>query len=55
VKPGGIVAGHDYTRERVERCHVLQALMAYIDVAGIEQWYLIGSPDRVQSWLFVKT
>lgn len=64
VKPGGIVAGHDYYRSsrRDSKCHVKGAVNGYTFSFRIEPWFLLGRderrPDEVRdtsrSWMWVK-
>lgn len=66
VKPGGIIAGHDYVRfipkTALGICHVIEALKAYTQAYGIKNWYVLGtkssSPgekrDKWRSWMFIK-
>lgn len=45
VRPGGIIAGHDYARYRGSRgsgMHVMQAVRAYVDAYDIAPWYVLG-------------
>jgi len=64
VRSGGIVAGHDYyeTVDKVSRCHVIPAVMAYTRSYKIVPWFVIGTKaktpgvirDAKRSWMFVK-
>jgi len=66
VKPGGVLAGHDYvffrTRSCGGICHVIPALNAFTQSYNIKKWYLLGSKhpkegekrDRWRSWMIVK-
>lgn len=63
VRPGGIVAGHDYIRYHAERigCHVVEAVHAWVKAYRIAPWFVIGSPDsgrgssrKARSWMWVK-
>src|SRR5574343_228018 len=68
VRPGGIVAGHDYIRYAAERiqCHVVEAVHAWVKAYRIAPWFVIGPnsphPDvktgkygrRARSWMWVK-
>jgi hypothetical protein len=51
VKPGGIIAGHDYGRRTVG--HVRQAVEAWVSAYGIEPWWVLAG-DRSPSFLWVK-
>lgn len=42
VRPGGIIACHDYVRLKNQAVHVVQAVQAYTDSYGIKQWFLLG-------------
>ena len=55
VRPGGIVSGHDYKRDKNERIpfHVIQAVNAYTDVYKIRPWFLTKA-DKSPSWFWVK-
>jgi SAM-dependent methyltransferase len=57
VKPGGIVAGHDYRHEGKEDppipFHVIQAVNAYTDSHKINPWFVMRG-DKCASWMFVK-
>lgn len=64
VKPGGIVAGHDYRRFK-KQClsHVVEAMFAYTEAYRISPWFVLGSKDKqegelrdgARSWFYVKT
>lgn len=64
VRPGGIVAGHDYyeTKAKSSRCHVIPAVQGYTRAYKIWPWFVIGSKgkypgqvrDDSRSWMFVK-
>ncbi len=54
VKPGGIVAGHDY-KEDVERNYgVKRAVHEYIEKNGIETLYILKKGTYVPCWMFYK-
>lgn len=57
VRPGGIVAGHDYKREGAERTpipfHVIEAVQAYTSAYHIKPWF-IWTKDKCPSWMWVK-
>jgi hypothetical protein len=42
VRPGGIVAGHDFVRYTNQAMHVPQGVLAYVDSYNINPWYLLG-------------
>jgi hypothetical protein len=68
VRPGGIVAGHDYIRYHKERiqCHVVEGVHAWAKAYRIAPWFVLGPhsehPDkasgktgrRARSWMWVK-
>lgn len=57
VRPGGIVAGHDYRDEKENSgipFHVIQAVQAYTSSYRICPWFILGR-DKCPSWLYVKT
>lgn len=57
VRPGGIVAGHDYKPEGSERTPipfgVIEAVNAYTIAHKISQWYVVKG-DKCPSWFWVK-
>jgi len=57
VRPGGIVAGHDYTPPTVF-CGVIAAVDAYTKAHDIKRWYITGGrhrwDHRAPSWFWVK-
>lgn len=65
VRPGGIVAGHDYckrTKSQPYSCHVVEVVNAYTQSYHINPWFVLGSKDvvegqhrdRPRSWMWVK-
>lgn len=65
VRPGGIVAGHDYMHMRPNkpsRVRVAEALGWYTELKPIKTWFLLGSQAKVpgeirdndRTWLWVK-
>jgi hypothetical protein len=64
VRPGGIVAGHDYYRSILKdsKCHVLAAVNGYTYAYRINPWFILGTQARVpgqardksRSWMWVK-
>ena len=64
VRPGGIVAGHDYIRsvKRDSKNHVMAAVNGYTFAFRISPWFLLGSKaktpgmvrDECRSWFWVK-
>jgi hypothetical protein len=68
VRPGGIVAGHDYWNTGPDKwnviCHVKAVMDAYTKVSGINNWYIYGKmypldeqkkDNKWHSWLFIKS
>lgn len=68
VRPGGIIAGHDYIKRKTTHqkqeylMHVIPAVHAYIDAYQIKPLFVLGSKeknkgelrDSPRSWFFVK-
>jgi predicted O-methyltransferase YrrM len=67
VRPGGIVAGHDYIKlKKQNNSHVPYALEAYTKAYNIFPWFVLDQKnghkseaenkymDRIRSWFFVK-
>jgi hypothetical protein len=65
VRPGGIVAGHDYVRGHPKRPTVLRVIEAvnwYTELKPIKTWFLIGTQAKVEgqirdtsrSWFWIK-
>lgn len=64
VRPGGIIAGHDYVKRKNEAAHVhvKQVLHGYTDAYRIKPWFVFGRDekregevrDETRSWAFVK-
>ena len=63
VRPGGILAGHDYIRRNNDISHhVVQAVSAYAECYKIHPWFLAGRRakrdgeirDKNRSWFWVK-
>lgn len=63
VRPGGIIAGHDYVRVRVLHFTIKDALDRYTVEQNIKPWFILGRyahkpkeiRDRTRSWMFVKS
>lgn len=52
IRPGGILAGHDYTRFASEKeIHVYQVVNAYTRAHAIRPWFILG--ERSKSWMWV--
>lgn len=44
VRPGGIVAGHDYDKHLFRsKCHVLQVVRGYTEAVGIYPWFIMSN------------
>lgn len=62
VRPGGIVAGHDYVRVRFLDFTIKDALERYTAENNVHPWFILGAfrkhrgevRDRTRSWMFVK-
>jgi len=63
VRPGGIVAGHDYDKHAFRsRCHVKQVVKAYTEAIGVYPWFITSKECRTKdthgnsctSWFWVK-
>lgn len=60
VRPGGIIAGHDYKRFKWQTySHVVEALVAYTTAYRISPWFILGKRnepgrDDARSWMWVK-
>jgi len=64
VRPGGIVAGHDYIQFKNKKylCHVINATHLYTYAMKIKPWFLMGTKakikgqirDNSRSWFWVK-
>lgn len=62
VRPGGIIAGHDYARYRLPNTiHVVQSVHAWTDAWEVRPWFLLGTQAKVEgqirdtarSWFWV--
>jgi len=63
IRPGGIIAGHDYSRYKLpNQIHVVQAVTAWTSAKEISPWFLLGSQakdethprDAARSWCWVQ-
>lgn len=64
VRPGGIVAGHDFEGRRGNTLamHVIEAVVGFTSAYRIRPWFLLGSKnivpgevrDRPRSWFWIK-
>lgn len=63
IKPGGIIAGHDYIRQKHDTCDVIRAVDLYTSENKIKPWFLLGLNakipgmirDNSRSWMWIKT
>lgn len=65
VRPGGIVAGHDYKPMKVphERIEVVEAVNKYTAAHGISPWFVLGARqshpgmvrEDIRSWMWIKS
>lgn len=62
VRPGGIMAGHDYARIKRVQWGVIEAIQGYTKENGIEPWFVLGRDEvrdgevreGARSWMFIK-
>ena len=63
LRPGGIIAGHDYARYRLpNQIQVVEAVQGWTKAWEIRPWFLLGTTakrdgeirDTARSWLWVK-
>ena len=55
VKPGGIVAGHDYKEDPINNYGVIQAVNEYVKENHISPWFILhGGGKLVDCWMFFK-
>lgn len=55
VKPGGIVAGHDYKIDPVNNYGVIQAIQEYTEKNHIAPWFILHAGGTfVDCWMFIK-
>ena len=55
VKPGGIVAGHDYIENKECNYGVIQAVKKYTQDNHINPWFILHAGGKLtDSWLFIK-
>jgi predicted O-methyltransferase YrrM len=58
VRPGGIVAGHDYIqtpRSKPSQCDVIKAVYWYTTLKPVKTWFLIGTRAKVPGEIRDKT
>ena len=53
VRPGGIIAGHDYHDFRPDTCQVMQAVNHWVSIQNIKPLF-IAAKEREPSWFWVK-
>jgi predicted O-methyltransferase YrrM len=52
LKPGGILAGHDYRRHKwPDQIHVVQGVHAWADAYDIAPWFVLGTKEKVDGQL----
>ena len=54
VKPGGIVAGHDYKEDPVRKYGVIEAVKKYTKDNHIAPWFILQKRGLVDCWMFIK-
>lgn len=54
VKPGGIIAGHDYKKDDSRKYGVIEAVNKYCQLNGIEELYILKKGGFVPCWMFYK-
>jgi hypothetical protein len=63
VRPGGVIAGHDYLKARLPSLmHVPQAIHAWMDAYQLAPWFVLGRREKVagelrddgRSWFYVQ-
>ena len=62
VRPGGIVAGHDYIRKKSQNNKIIEAIGDYTVANKISPWFVLGRKqnipgeirDKSRSWMYVK-
>jgi len=64
VRPGGLIAGHDYSRYKLpNQIHVVQAVTAWTSAKEISPWFLLGAQakdeqhprDAARSWCWIQS
>jgi hypothetical protein len=57
VRPGGIIAGHDYRKYRAKSfSHSYEVVHAYTGAYGINPWFITDeNKERIRSWFWIKT
>ena len=55
VRPGGIIAGHDYTEDPVRKYGVIEAVRKYTEENNIAPWFVFYGGGRLSPcWMFIK-
>ena len=55
VKPGGIVAGHDYKEDKVNNYGVVEAVQKYTKENNISPWFVLHAGGKlIDCWMFFK-
>jgi predicted O-methyltransferase YrrM len=55
VKPGGIIAGHDYKEDSVNNYGVIQAVNEYVEENNIDPLFILHTGGSfVDCWMFIK-
>src|SRR3990167_8312873 len=55
VKPGGIVAGHDYAEDPVRKYGVIRAVQKYTEDNHIYPWFVLHAGGRLADcWMFIR-
>lgn len=54
VKPGGIVAGHDYKVDLVNNYGVIEAVNKYVEDNHIAPLFILQKRGLVDCWMFIK-
>ncbi|SRR6266496_4522936 len=54
VKPGGIIAGHDYKLDAINKYGVIEAVNKYVKDNHIAPWFIMQKRGFVDCWCFFK-
>lgn len=55
VKPGGIIAGHDYKVDPTRKYGVIEAVQKYTKENNISPWFILHAGGKlVDCWMFIK-
>lgn len=55
VKPGGIVAGHDYKVDKERNYGVIEAVQKYTEDNHIAPWFILHAGGKlIDCWMFIK-